>query len=130
MATIERTAANFKDVIDNNTIAIVDFWAEWCGPCRSFAPTFEAVSEKHPDVAFAKVNTEEECELAAGFNIRSIPTLMVLPRTGDSLRRSRHPARRRLRAAHRTGESPRHGPGTRQDRRRAAAVVGRGKLAA
>ncbi|MEW6165524.1 MAG: thioredoxin [Pseudomonadota bacterium] len=77
MATIHLTADNFKDTISNHDIVIVDFWAEWCGPCRSFAPTFEAASEKYPDVAFAKVNTEEEREMAAGFNIRSIPTLMV-----------------------------------------------------
>lgn len=77
MATIQLTAANFKDTIDKHAIVIVDFWAEWCGPCRSFAPTFEAAAEKHPDIAFAKVNTEEEREMAAGFNIRSIPTLMV-----------------------------------------------------
>jgi thioredoxin 1 len=77
MATIKLTADNFKETINNNDIVIVDFWAEWCGPCRSFAPTFEAASEKYPDVAFAKVNTEEERDMAAGFNIRSIPTLMV-----------------------------------------------------
>jgi thioredoxin 1 len=77
MATIQLTADNFKDTINNHDIVIVDFWAEWCGPCRSFAPTFEAASEKYPDIAFAKVNTEEEREMAAGFNIRSIPTLMV-----------------------------------------------------
>lgn len=77
MATIQLTADNFKDTVTNNDIVIIDFWAEWCGPCRSFAPTFEAASEKHPEIAFAKVNTEEERELAAGFNIRSIPTLMV-----------------------------------------------------
>lgn len=77
MATINLTAENFKDTINNNDIVIVDFWAEWCGPCRSFAPTFEAASEKYADIAFCKVNTEEEREMAAGFNIRSIPTLMV-----------------------------------------------------
>lgn len=77
MATIQLTSENFKDVINNNDIVIVDFWAEWCGPCKSFGPTFEAASEKYPEIAFAKVNTEEEREMAAGFNIRSIPTLMV-----------------------------------------------------
>jgi len=77
MATIALTADNFKETIANHPIVVVDFWAEWCGPCRSFAPTFEAASEKHPDIAFAKVNTEVEREMSAGFNIRSIPTLMV-----------------------------------------------------
>jgi len=77
MATIKLTADNFKETINSHDIVIVDFWADWCGPCKSFAPTFEAASEKYPDIAFAKVNTEEEREMAAGFNIRSIPTLMV-----------------------------------------------------
>jgi len=77
MATITLTAENFKETISGNDIVIVDFWASWCAPCRSFAPTFEAASEKYPDIAFAKVNTEEEREMSAGFNIRSIPTLMV-----------------------------------------------------
>ena len=77
MATITLTADNFKDTINSKDIVIVDFWADWCGPCKSFAPTFEVASEKHPDIAFAKVNTEEEREMSAGFNIRSIPTLMV-----------------------------------------------------
>lgn len=77
MATITLTAENFKETISGNDIVIVDFWASWCAPCRSFAPTFEAASEKYPNIAFAKVNTEEEREMSAGFNIRSIPTLMV-----------------------------------------------------
>ncbi len=77
MATIELTTENFKQTIADHDIVIIDFWAGWCGPCKSFAPTFEATSDKHPDIAFAKVNTEEQQELAAAFNIRSIPTLMV-----------------------------------------------------
>jgi thioredoxin 1 len=77
MATVELTTDNFKDVVANNNILIIDFWAPWCAPCRSFAPTFEAASEQHSDIVFAKVNTEEQQELAGAFNIRSIPTLMV-----------------------------------------------------
>jgi thioredoxin 1 len=77
MATIELTQANFNATIENNDTVIVDFWAPWCGPCRMFAPTFEAVSEQYPNVVFAKLNTEDQQELAASFNIRSIPTLMV-----------------------------------------------------
>ena len=77
MATIQLTSENFKDVINNNDIVIVDFWAEWCGPCKSFGPTFEAASEKYPEIAFAKVNTEEQQGLAAHFQVRSIPTLVI-----------------------------------------------------
>lgn len=77
MATIALTKENFRDTIADNETVIVDFWADWCGPCKTFAPTFEEASEKYSDVVFAKVDTEEEQELAQAFGIRSIPTLMV-----------------------------------------------------
>jgi thioredoxin 1 len=77
VATVELTKANFQDIVANNDFVIIDFWAPWCGPCRSFAPTYEAASEKHADIVFGKVNTEEEQELAGYFQIRSIPTLMI-----------------------------------------------------
>jgi thioredoxin 1 len=75
--TVELTRDNFESIITGNPMVIVDFWASWCAPCRAFAPTFETASERHADVVFAKVNTEEQPELAAAFNIRSIPTLML-----------------------------------------------------
>ncbi|MCK9531225.1 MAG: thioredoxin [Gammaproteobacteria bacterium] len=77
MATVELTRDNFEEVVTTNPFVVVDFWAPWCGPCRSFAPVYEDMSEKHPDVVFAKVNTEEQQELAGHFQIRSIPTLML-----------------------------------------------------
>lgn len=77
MATVEATEDNFNSLIEDNDMVIVDFWAPWCGPCRSFAPTFESASESHPAIVFAKVNTEDQQALAAAFHIRSIPTLMA-----------------------------------------------------
>ena len=77
MATVDLNKDNFEETVTGNDMVIIDFWAPWCGPCKSFAPTYEAMSEKYPDVVFAKVNTEVEMELAGYFQIRSIPTLMV-----------------------------------------------------
>jgi len=77
MAAIELTNENYQDTIDKNNIVLVDFWASWCGPCQSFGPVFEAASETNPDMVFAKVNTEEESELAAHFQVRSIPMLAI-----------------------------------------------------
>jgi thioredoxin 1 len=77
VATIDLTKDNFEEVVTGNDMVIIDFWAPWCGPCRGFAPVFEAASEKYPDIVFAKVNSDDEQELAGHFGIRSIPTLMV-----------------------------------------------------
>jgi thioredoxin 1 len=77
VAVVELTKDNFEETVTGNDFVIVDYWAPWCGPCRSFAPTFEKISEEHPDIVFAKVNTEDEQEIAGHFQIRSIPTLMI-----------------------------------------------------
>jgi thioredoxin 1 len=76
-STIEVTSDNFKDTIENNDIVLVDYWAEWCGPCRAFGPIFERAATENPDIAFGKCDTEKELELASTFQISSIPTLMV-----------------------------------------------------
>jgi thioredoxin len=76
MATVELTRENFEETVTGNDMVIIDFWASWCGPCKSFAPVFEAASEQHGGIVFAKVNADEQQELAAAFNIRSIPFVM------------------------------------------------------
>ena len=77
MATVELSKENFADIVQGNDMVLVDFWATWCGPCQTFGPIYESVSVKYPDVVFAKVNTEEQRELAGHFQVRSIPTLMI-----------------------------------------------------
>jgi thioredoxin 1 len=77
MAAVELTKQNFESTVTENPFVVIDFWAPWCGPCRTFAPTYEKVSADHDDIVFAKVNTQDEQDLAAEFGIRSIPTLMI-----------------------------------------------------
>jgi thioredoxin 1 len=76
--TVEITGGNFKEVVERDGIVLIDWWAPWCGPCRVFGPTYEKVAQQHPDITFGKVNTEDQQDLAGAFEIRSIPTLMIL----------------------------------------------------
>jgi len=78
MATLTITEANFNQVVEDNPIVVLDFWATWCGPCKGFAPVFEAAAAKHTDIVFGKIDTDAEAGLAAAFNIRSVPTLMII----------------------------------------------------
>lgn len=130
MATKTLTQQNFDETVTGNDVVLVDFWASWCGPCRSFAPTFEASSEQHPDVVHAKVDTEAEQGIAAAANIRSIPTIMAF-REGVlvfSQPGALPPAA--LRGSSHAGQGPRHGRGAQADRRAGARRIGRRTAAA
>lgn len=78
MATLTITEANFNEVVETHPIVVLDFWATWCGPCKGFAPVFEAAAAKHTDIVFGKIDTDAEAGLASAFNIRSVPTLMII----------------------------------------------------
>ena len=102
MSTLELTKDNFEPTIENHDVVLIDFWAEWCGPCRAFKPIFEKAAEEHPDIAFASCNTEEQMELAGAFQIRSIPTLMAFR---DKILLYAQPGMLPAQALHRSGRS-------------------------
>ena len=128
MATVELTAENFESVIGGADLALVNFWAAWCGPCRMFGPIFEQASEEYPDAVFGKVDTEAQQELAASFGISSIPTLMIIR---DNVVLYAQPGAlpaAALDRAHHQGPRARHGRGPRQHRRARRRPAGRQRL--
>ena len=111
MATVELTAENFNSTVTGDGLVLVDFWAEWCPPCRMFGPVFEKASEKHPDAVFGKVDTEAQPEVAAAFDIASIPTLMIIR---DNIVLFNQPGAlpaKRARGTDHQGRGARHGRG-------------------